>query len=55
MGRNQRDEPIASFTMTNRTEDFDIDCNAAVAVIGDGLGTLVETLQDMGILGGTTA
>ena len=30
------------------------DCDAAVAVIGDGLGNLVEILQDAGIIGGTT-
>ena len=55
MVRNQRDEPIANMTMTNRTADLDIDCDAAVAVIGDGLGNLVEILQDAGFIGGTTA
>lgn len=55
MSRNQRDEPSVSFTIINRTEDLDIDCDGAVAVIGDGLGTLIEELQARGVLGGTTA
>lgn len=53
--RNQRDEPVVDFTITNRTEDTTISCNGAVAEIGDGLGTLIENLQTAGIIGGTTA
>ena len=45
----------ADWTITNHTEDYDIDCNGTVAVIGDGLGTLIRDLQRAGILGGTTA
>lgn len=44
-----------AFTMTNVTADFDIDCNAAVEVIGDGLGTLVQELIANGTVTGTTA
>lgn len=46
---------VAVFTYTNLTSDKDIDCDAAVAVIGDGLGTLVRELLDQGIIQGTTA
>lgn len=44
-----------AFTMTNLSPDFDIDCDAAVAVIGDGLGTLVQELIANGTITGTTA
>lgn len=55
MARNQRDEaPVLSFstawTTSNVTTDRSIDADAAVAVIGDGLCTLIEDLKTMGIL-----
>ena len=46
---------VAVFTYTNVTSDKDIDCDAAVAVIGDGLGTLMTELIAQGIVQGTTA
>lgn len=55
MGRNQRDEPMFQFAFTNLTEDASIDCNAAVATIGDGLGTLAKELINAGVISGTTA
>lgn len=45
----------AEFTITNITEDFDVDADGAVAVIGDGFATLVRELQEVGLLGGTTS
>lgn len=60
MPRNQRDilgaqasAGTGAWSVTNRVTDRTIDCNGAVAVIGDGLGTLIEDLIAMGILSGT--
>lgn len=39
-----------TYTTTNVTTDRSIDADAAVAVIGDGLCTLIEDLKAMGIL-----
>lgn len=46
---------LVDWVITNRTADLTIDCNATVAVIGDGLGTLIEALIDEGVLNGTVA
>ena len=50
MGRNQRDEPIGAYTTSNVTTDRSIDANGAVAVIGDGLTTLIEDLKAQGVI-----
>lgn len=56
MVRNQRDEPSETgFAFTNWTNDPTVDCNGAVAVVGDGLGTLVNELIKLGILNGSVA
>jgi len=62
MARNVRDisgqlpsAGASAWTVTNRTTDRDIDANGAVAVIGDGLATLIEDLIAQGILEGTVA
>lgn len=59
MARDERDivgaATDSTWTVTNRTTDRSIDCNAAVAVIGDGLGTLIEDLIAQGILKGSVA
>lgn len=39
-----------TWTTSNVTTDRSIDANAAVAVIGDGLTTLIEDLKDIGLL-----
>jgi hypothetical protein len=46
---------IDAWTVTNHTEDRSIDCNAAVDVIGDGLGSLIKELIQKGIINGTVA
>jgi hypothetical protein len=43
------------WTVTNHVESYALDCNAAVAGVGDNLGTLVRDLIRAGILGGTVA
>ena len=59
MTRNQRDNNAhtdagtSEWTVTNRTTDRTIDCDAAVATIGDCLGTLIEDLIAQGILSGS--
>jgi len=56
MVRNQRDEaPVIgnisdAWTTSNVTTDRSIDANGAVAVIGDGLCTLIEDLKTAGVL-----
>ncbi|MCK5017474.1 MAG: hypothetical protein KAS32_10440 [Candidatus Peribacteraceae bacterium] len=39
-----------TWSTSNVTTDRSIDANAAVAVIGDGLCTLIEDLKTLGIL-----
>jgi hypothetical protein len=43
------------FTITNWTEDKDVDANGAVAVVGDGFGTLIKEMQEAGMLGGSVS
>ncbi len=43
----------SEWTVTNANTDRTIDANAMVAVIGDGLATLIEDLIAIGILKGT--
>ena len=39
-----------AWTTSNVTTDRSIDANAAVAIIGDGLCTLIEDLKSKGII-----
>jgi len=51
-----KDNPSQTFTITNWTEDLDMDCNScADACIADVLGTLINELQKLGIIKGTTS
>jgi len=50
MSRNQRDEPINTWTTANVTSDPTIDANGAVAEIGDGLTTLIDELAAVGVI-----
>lgn len=50
MSRNQRDEPINTWSTSNVTTDPSIDANGAVAVIGDGLCTLIDELAAVGVI-----
>ena len=43
------------FAVTDFTEDFSISCNGAIAVIGDGLGTLIRELIKKGVIDGTVS
>ena len=45
----------SAFTLINWTEDYDLDCNGAVDVVADTLGTLIRELIRQGILKGTVA
>ena len=45
----------SAYTVINHVEDRTIDCNGAVTVIGDGLGTLIQDLIANGTLQGTVA
>ena len=45
-----------AFVVTNYTEDLAMDCDtAADAEIADVLGTLINSLQESGIIAGTTS
>ena len=62
MAKDQRDivgqlpsAGASEWTVINRTTDRDIDADAAVAIIGDGLATLIEDLIAMGILKGSVS
>jgi hypothetical protein len=46
---------VAAWAVTNHTEDRTIDCDGAVGVIGDGLGSLIKELIRKGIIDGTVA
>jgi len=50
MSRAERDTVPLAWTTSNVTTDRSIDANAAVAVIGDGLCTLIEDLKAQGII-----
>ena len=50
MSKDERDIVPAAWTTVNVSTDRSIDANAAVAVIGDGLCTLIEDLKAQGIL-----
>ena len=43
-------DATGNWTTTNVTTDRSIDANGAIAVIGDGLCTLIEDLKTLGIL-----
>jgi len=43
-------QATGAWTTSNVTTDRSIDANAAVAVIGDGLCTLIEDLKTLGVL-----
>ena len=43
-------EATGNWTTSNVSTDRSIDANAAVAVIGDGLCTLIEDLKTLGVL-----
>lgn len=45
-----RSSSTNTFTCTNFTEDFDMDCNGAVAVVADTLATLIRELARQGII-----
>ena len=46
----------AAYSYTNFTSDRDIDCaSSSNNALGDGLGTVVKDLIDLGILQGTVA
>ena len=56
MVRNQRDNPQATFEVTNWTEDLDMDCDAtADAAICDVLGTLIKELIEAGVIQGSVS
>jgi len=40
----------STFSVTNFTEDFDMDCNGLVAVVADTLATLIRELGRKGII-----
>ena len=44
---------ITAWAVINHVEDKTIDCNAAVTIIGDGLGSLIKELIRKGIISGT--
>ena len=47
---------ISNFSITNWTEDYDMDCDASAdAVISDVLGTLINELIRRGVIEGTVA
>lgn len=43
-------QATGTWTTSNVTTDRSIDANGAIAVIGDGLCTLIEDLKKLGIL-----
>ena len=63
MGHDVRDNPTQVFTVTNFSEDLDLDCSGSAALTISGsivalantLGTLINELQKTGVVKGTTA
>ena len=55
-GKRDTTGQTAAFTITNFTQDLDMDCNASAdAVICDVLATLIRELIRKGIINGTVA
>lgn len=50
MGRNQRDEPVNTWTTANVSTDPTINADGLVAEIGDGLCTLLDELAAVGVI-----
>lgn len=51
MGRNQRDEPVNTWSTSNVTTDSDIDANSNDPLVnGDGLCTLIDELAIAGVI-----
>ena len=48
--KRDRSSQTNKFTCTNFTEDFDMDCNGTVEVVGDTLATLIRELARQGII-----
>ena len=61
MAHDRRDNPSQAITVTNWTEDLTLDCDelttlsGSILLLGDILGTVINELQDSGILRGTTS
>lgn len=56
MGWNARDNPSATFTVTDFTEALALDCDTSSnEQLGDTLGTVINELIKLGILNGTVA
>lgn len=56
MVRNQRDNPQATFTITNWTEGLSLDCDGgAIATTDDVLGTLIKELIEAGVIQGSVS
>lgn len=56
MVRNQRDNGISSYAVTNITTDRALDCNGnSDLATADVLGTLIKDLIEAGIISGTVA
>lgn len=56
MVRNQRDNPQATFSITNYTEDLSMDYNSAAdAEISDVLATLIKELIEAGVVQGSVS
>lgn len=56
MPYNHRDINSQTFTVTNWTEDLDMDCdNSADAAIADVLGTLINELIKKGVIDGSVS
>jgi len=54
--RNERDTVTGSFTVTNISEAYSLDCNANNDLVtADTLGTLIRELIKKGIISGTVA
>lgn len=52
--RDVRDIPSQVFTITNFTEDLDMDCNTGtLGVVADTLATLIQELEKQGIIRAT--
>jgi len=52
-GKRDMPQPASSFTVTDQTDDYTLDCDSDDADLGDVLGTLIKELIQKGVIKGS--
>ena len=52
-GKRDSPQPTGTWTVTDQTNDYSLDCDSDDANLGDNLGTLIKELIYLGIIKGS--